>query len=114
MRRAAALVTFLLLAAAAVAGCSSSSSSGAASASSSGGTYNQVTVSGAFNKSPTVTIPKVKGAGDLYSKAVIQGSGATVSNTEGLVANYVAYDWSGATSKQLGSSYSQKMPSIFV
>jgi FKBP-type peptidyl-prolyl cis-trans isomerase len=112
MRRAAALVSFLLLAAAAVAGCSSSSSSSAASASGSGA-YKDVTVTGAFNKAPTVTIPKVKGSGTLYTKTVIQGTGAPLTSTEGLVANYVAYDWSGAKSTELGSSYTSGTKSIF-
>jgi peptidylprolyl isomerase len=112
MRRAAALVLFLLLAAAAVAGCSSSSSSSPASTSSTA--YKQVTVTGAFNKAPTVKIPAVKGSGSLYTKTLIQGTGATVSSSEGIVANYVAYDWSGAKSTQLGSSYTSKVPSIFV
>ena len=31
-----------------------------------------------------------------------------------MIANYVAYDWSGKTSKLLGSSYTQGSPSIFV
>jgi FKBP-type peptidyl-prolyl cis-trans isomerase len=114
MRRAAALVFFLLLAAAAVAGCGSSSSSSAASASASSGAYTQVTVTGAFNKAPTVKIPAVAGSGSLYTKTLIQGTGAAVSTTEGIVANYVAYDWSGAKSTQLGSSYTSKIPSIFV
>ena len=114
MRRAAALVFFLLLAVAAVAGCSSSSSSSSASASASSGTYKQVTVTGAFNKAPTVKIPAVKGSGSLYTKTLIQGSGPTVSSSEGIVANYVAYDWSGAKSTELGSSYTSKVPSIFV
>jgi FKBP-type peptidyl-prolyl cis-trans isomerase len=113
MRRAAALVFFLLLAAAAVAGCSSSASSKPA-ATSTASTYQRVAVSGTFNKSPTVTIPKVKGSGTLYTKTVIKGSGATLSSTEGMVANYVAYDWSGTTSKELGSSYTSGTPSIFV
>ena len=112
MRRAAALVFFLLLAAVAVAGCSSSSSSSSASASS--GAYKQVTVTGAFNKAPTVKIPAVAGSGSLYTKTLIQGAGPKVSSSEGIVANYVAYDWSGAKSTQLGSSYTSKIPSIFV
>jgi peptidylprolyl isomerase len=31
-----------------------------------------------------------------------------------MIGNYVAYDWSGKTSKLLGSSYTQGAPSIFV
>jgi FKBP-type peptidyl-prolyl cis-trans isomerase len=113
MRRAAALAFLPLIAAAAIAGCSSSSSSTPAAVSSSD-SYKSVTVSGTFDKSPTVKIPKVKGTGDLYTKTVIQGSGATLTAADGMVGNYVAYDWSGKTSKLLGSSYTQGAQSLFV
>ena len=113
MRRAAALAFLPLIAAAAIAGCSSSSSSSPAAVSSSD-SYKSVTVSGAFDKSPTVKIPKVKGTGDLYTKTVIQGNGATLTASDGMVGNYVAYDWSGKTSKLLGSSYTQGTKSLFV
>ena len=113
MRRAAALAFLPLIAAAAIAGCSSSSSSPPAAASSSD-SYKSVTVSGTFDKSPTVKIPKVKGTGNLYTKTVIQGNGAQLTASDGLVGNYVAYDWSGKTSKVLGSSYTQGAKSLFV
>ena len=114
MRRAAALAFIPLLAAGVVlAGCGSSSSSKPAAAASSD-TYQSVTVSGAFNKSPTVTIPKETGTGPLYTKTVIQGTGTALASTDGMIGNYVAYDWSGKTSKLLGSSYTQGAPSIFV
>jgi len=114
MRRAAALAFIPLLAAGVVlAGCGSSSSSKPAAAASSD-TYQSVTVSGAFNKSPTVTIPKVTGTGPLYTKTVIQRTGTALASTDGMIGNYVAYDWSGKTSKLLGSSYAQGAPSIFV
>jgi peptidylprolyl isomerase len=113
MRRAAALAFIPLLAAAAVVGCGSSSSSKPAAAASSD-TYKSVTVSGTFNKSPTVTIPKQTGSGTLYTKTVIQGTGAKLTSADGMIANYVAYDWSGKTSKLLGSSFTQGSPSIFV
>ncbi|HET9082620.1 MAG TPA: FKBP-type peptidyl-prolyl cis-trans isomerase [Trebonia sp.] len=115
MRRAAALAFVPLLAAVALAGCGSSSSSKpAASASATADTYKSVTVSGTFNKAPTVTIPKVKGSGPLYTKTLIQGSGAKLTSSDGMIGNYVAYDWSGTTSKLLGSSYTQGAPSLFV
>jgi FKBP-type peptidyl-prolyl cis-trans isomerase len=104
MRRAAALAFIPLLAALAVAGCGSSSSSKPAAAAD---TYKSVTVTGAFGKAPTVTIPKETGSGALYTKTLVQGTGATLTSTEGLIGSYVAYDWSGKTSKLLGSSYSQ-------
>ena len=114
MRRAAALAFIPLLAAVAVAGCGSSSSSKPAAASSSSDTYKSVTVTGEFDTVPKVTIPKEKGAGTLYTKTLIQGSGAKLTSSAGMVGNYVAYDWSGKTSKLLGSSYAQGAPSLFV
>jgi FKBP-type peptidyl-prolyl cis-trans isomerase len=115
MPRAAALAVIPLLAAVAVAGCGSSSSSKpAAAASAPADTYKSVAVSGAFNKAPTVTIPKETGTGSLYTKTLIQGSGATTTSTEGVIGNYVAYDWSGKTSKVIATSYGQASPSVFV
>jgi FKBP-type peptidyl-prolyl cis-trans isomerase len=113
MRRAAALVFTPLIAALALAGCSSSSSSTSSSAAASG-SYKSVTVTGDFGKAPTVKIPKAKGSGDLYTKTVIQGTGAAFNASDGMIGNYVAYDWSGTTSKQLGSSYTTGTPSLFV
>jgi FKBP-type peptidyl-prolyl cis-trans isomerase len=111
MRRAAALVITALLAVLALAACGSSSSSSTAAAD----TYKQVTVTGDFNKAPKVTIPKATGSGALLTKTLIQGTGTTFSSTstQALVGNYVAYDWSGATSKELGSSYTEGTPSVF-
>ena len=113
MRRAAALAVIPLLAAIAVVGCGSSSSSSSAAAAASD-TYKSVTVTGTFNKAPTVTIPKETGSGPLLTKTVIAGTGAKLTSSDGMIGNYVAYDWSGKTSKQLGSSYSQGTPSLFV
>ena len=111
MRRAAALAITPLLAALALAGCgtSSSSSSNAAAAN----TYQSVTATGTFGKAPTVQIPAAAGSGALYTKTVIQGSGAALTSSEGMVGNYVAYDWSGKTHKLLGSSYTSGKPSLF-
>ena len=99
MRRAAALVITPLLAALAVAGCSSSSSTSASSSASAAATdtYKSVTVTGAFGKAPKVTIPKETGTGDLLTKTLIQGTGAKLTTADGMVGNYVAYDWSGKT-----------------
>ncbi|MGH3281498.1 MAG: FKBP-type peptidyl-prolyl cis-trans isomerase [Trebonia sp.] len=114
MRRVAALAVVPLLAAVALAGCGSSpSAKSGASASATADTYQSVSVTGAFNKAPKVSIPKVKGTGPLLTKTLIQGSGAKLTSSEGMVGNYVAYDWSGKTSKALGSSYSQGTPSLF-
>ena len=118
MRRAAALVFTPVLAVLAVAGCGSSSGTTSASSSSSASaaatdTYQAVTVTGAFGKAPKVTIPKETGTGNLLAKTLIQGSGAKLTTADGLVGNYVAYDWSGKTSKLLGSSYTSGTPSLF-
>ncbi|MGH3244688.1 MAG: FKBP-type peptidyl-prolyl cis-trans isomerase [Trebonia sp.] len=113
MRRAAALAFIPVLAAVAIAGCGSSSSSNSASASSSDN-YKSVTVTGAYGKSPTVKIPKETGSGALLTKTLIQGTGAKLTSADGLIGNYVAYDWTGKTSKLLGSSYTQGAPSLLV
>ena len=121
MRRAAALVITPVLAVLAVAGCGSSSPTSASSSASSSSasaaatdTYQAVTVTGAFGKAPKVTIPKETGTGNLLAKTLIQGSGAPLTTADGLVGNYVAYDWAGKTSKLLGSSYTSGTPSLFV
>ena len=113
MRRAYALAFIPLLAAVAVAGCGSSSSSKPA-ASTSSDTYKSVTVTGEFDTTPKVTIPKETGTGTLLTKTLIKGTGAKLTATDGMIGQYVAYDWSGKTSKLLGSSYSQGAPSLFV
>ncbi len=111
MRRAAALVITPLLAALALAGCGSSSSSSSNAAASD--TYKSVTATGTFGKAPTVKIPAATGSGALYTKTVIQGSGAALTTSQGMVGNYVAYDWSGTTHKLLGSSFTAGKPSLF-
>jgi peptidylprolyl isomerase len=111
MRRAAALVITPLLAALALAGCGTSSSSSTKAAASD--TYTSVTATGTFGKAPTVKIPAETGTGPLYTKTVIQGTGAPLTSSEGMVGNYVAYIWSGKTHKLLGSSYTTGKPSLF-
>ena len=119
-RRAAALATISLLAVAVLAGCgSSSSSSGAASssasssASSAADSYTSVTATGAFGKAPTVTIPATAGSGALYTKTLIQGTGAKLTTSDSLLGNFVLYDWSGKTHKLIGSTYSDGVPTLF-
>jgi len=109
MRRAAALVAIPMLAAVAVAGCGSSSSSSSASAGSNGA----VTATGNFGAAPKVTIPAEKAAAALYTKTVIQGTGAPLTTSESLLGNFVLYDWSGTTHKLLGSTFSSGMPTLF-
>jgi FKBP-type peptidyl-prolyl cis-trans isomerase len=114
-RRAAALAITSLFAVAAIAGCGSSSSSKAASASASpaADTYTSVTATGTFGKTPTVKIPAATGSGALYTKTVIQGSGAALTTAQSLLGDFVMYDWSGKTHKLIGSTYSNGTPTLF-
>jgi FKBP-type peptidyl-prolyl cis-trans isomerase len=73
-----------------------------------------MTITGAFNAAPHVTIPAQPAVSSLYVKTLIQGTGPKLTSSEGLVGNYVTYDWSGKTSKLIGSSYQQRMPALFV
>ena len=110
MRRAAALVALPILAAAAVAGCGSSSSSSSGSAA---GSNSAVTATGKFGAAPKVTIPAQKAAATLYTKTVIQGTGAPLTTSESLLGNFVLYDWSGTTHKLLGSTFTAGTPTLF-
>jgi peptidylprolyl isomerase len=112
MRRAAALLITPLLAVgaiAALAGCGSSSSSASAPADAN----KSVTATGAFDTAPKVTIPAQSAMGSLYTKTLIQGSGAPLTTSESLLGNFVLYDWSGKTHKLLGSTYSSGAPTLF-
>ena len=73
-----------------------------------------VTATGPFGKAPQVTIPARPAARTLYVKTLIQGDGTELTSSDGLIGDYVAYDWSGETHKLLGSSYSSGKPSLFV
>jgi peptidylprolyl isomerase len=72
------------------------------------------TVTGAFGAPPVVTIPVRPAPSSLFVKTLIRGAGAKVTTADGVIANYVAYDWSGTTHKLLGSSYASGSPSLFV
>jgi FKBP-type peptidyl-prolyl cis-trans isomerase len=109
MRRAYALLVVPLLAVAAIAGCGSSSSSHAAA----GNANKAVSVTGAFGANPKVTIPAEKATSSLYTKTVIQGSGAPLTKTESAVGNFALYDWSGKTHKLIGSTFTSKTPTLF-
>jgi peptidylprolyl isomerase len=115
MRRASALVIIPLLAAAAVAGCGSSSSHSSTStpSGSSAATNQSVKVSGGFGASPKVVIPKLKPGSNLFTKTLIKGTGAPLTAADSLVGNFVLYDWSGATAKLVGSTFSSNGPTLF-
>jgi FKBP-type peptidyl-prolyl cis-trans isomerase len=111
MRRAAALVVIPLIAAAAVAGCGSSSSSKPTTPTVT--SNDAVTATGAFGAAPKVTIPAKKAAASLYTKTLIQGTGAKLTSAQTLEGNFVLYDWSGTTHKLLGSTYGSGGPTLF-
>ena len=123
-RRAAALATTSLLAVALIAGCASSSSSSSSSASASSSSSastaansstasTSVTATGTFGKAPTVTIPDATASSSIYTKTVIQGTGAKLTTSQSLLGDFVMYDWSGKTHKLIGSTYSEGTPTLF-
>jgi FKBP-type peptidyl-prolyl cis-trans isomerase len=101
MRRFLALIAIPLLACVVLAGCGGSSKSSASSSSSaspSAGANGAVTATGAFDKTPTVTIPKAKAGTSLTVKTLIQGTGTTLTKSDALAANFVLYFWDGTSS----------------
>src|SRR5258708_2767602 len=116
MRRFLALIAIPLLACLVLAGCggsskstASSSSSSSASASSSAaaspGSNTGGTASGAFDKTPKVTIPKATPGSSLTVRTLIQGSGTTLTKSEALAANFVLYFWQGKSSSLKANTY---------
>lgn len=110
MRRAYALLAVpILFVTAAAAGCGSSSPN----ATNAAGASTSVTVSGAFDTAPKVSIPASAASPSLYSKTVIQGSGDQLTSADSFVGNYAAYVWSGKTHKLATSTYTTHTPSLF-
>ena len=110
MRRFLALIAIPLLACLVLAGCggsskSTASSSSSSSASSSPGSNTGVTASGAFDKTPKVTIPKATPGTSLTVRTLIQGSGTTLTKSEALAANFVLYFWQGKSSSLKANTY---------
>ena len=103
MRRIALLLAPLLLASLALTACGGSSPSAAKAA---------VTVTGTFDKEPSVKIPAAKAAGNLDVETLIHGSGPTITSSDALVGNYVVYIWSGTTHKLAQSTY-KSLPALF-
>jgi len=100
MRRLLALIAIPLLACLVLAGCGGSSKSTASSSSSasSSGANTAVTATGAFDKTPKVTIPKAKAGSNLAVKTLIQGTGATLTKSDVMATNFVVYFWDGTNS----------------
>jgi FKBP-type peptidyl-prolyl cis-trans isomerase len=103
MRRIFAALTVPLLVGLALAGCGSSSKS--ASSSSSANPNTSVSVTGAFGKTPDVTIPKVQASTKLAISTPIKGTGAVVPTGDDVLANLAIYTWDGKTNKLLDSTF---------
>lgn len=69
------------------------------------GANDQVTVTGVFNKEPTVTIPSAHPGDKLVTKTVISGTGAAVTDSSYNIVNYALYKWNGTAHSKLGSTY---------
>ena len=104
MRRIAAALLVPLIAGAALAGCGSSGGK-STSGSTAAGTNGAVSVSGSFNKAPTVKIPAKTASTNLAISEPIKGSGAALSSSDDVLANLEIYVWSGKTHKLLDSTY---------
>jgi FKBP-type peptidyl-prolyl cis-trans isomerase len=102
MRRLLAITVIPLLACLVLAGCGSSKPSSSASSSSSAASNpnanTSVTVAGTFGTAPVVKIPKLDANNKLTVKTVIQGTGATLTRSDALAANFVVYTWDGTSS----------------
>jgi FKBP-type peptidyl-prolyl cis-trans isomerase len=109
MRRFLAIIAIPLLASLAIAGCGSSKPAASTSPTASATTNANaaVTVTGAFGSTPVVTIPKLKASNKLTVKTVILGTGATVSKTDSMAANFVLYFWDGTGSTLKANTFTQ-------
>jgi FKBP-type peptidyl-prolyl cis-trans isomerase len=96
MRRLAAAILVPAAACAVLAGCGSSGSSNSNSS---------VTVSGTFDKAPTVTIPKAKASTNLAVTKPIKGSGPAVQSGNAVLANVALYKWRGTTHTLIDSTF---------
>jgi FKBP-type peptidyl-prolyl cis-trans isomerase len=108
MRRIAAALSFPLIAVIVLAGCGSSASSNSAASNPNG----SVAVSGAFGNAPTVKIPASKASGKLAIKTVIKGTGQVLGASDSFVGNYAVYVWSGASHKEVLSTFSTRAPQV--
>ena len=109
MRRFLAILVLPLLASLAIAGCGSSKPAASTSPTASATTNANaaVTVTGAFGKTPVVKIPKLKASTKLAVQTVIDGTGATVTKTDSMAANFVLYFWDGTSSVLKANTFTQ-------
>jgi FKBP-type peptidyl-prolyl cis-trans isomerase len=97
MRRIAASLLIPLIACAALAGCGSSGGSGDAN--------KTVSVSGAFNQAPKVSIPAQAPGTTLAYHTAIKGTGAALIPGDVTLANVVLYKWSGTKHSLIESTF---------
>jgi peptidylprolyl isomerase len=109
MRRLLAITIIPLLACLVIVGCGSSKPSSSSSPSSTAANNSNanasVTVTGAFGATPVVKIPKLDANNKLTVKTVIQGTGATVTKTDAMAANFVLYFWDGTGSSLKANTF---------
>jgi FKBP-type peptidyl-prolyl cis-trans isomerase len=96
MRRLAAAILVPAAACAVLAGCGSSGTAN---------TNSSVSVSGTFDKAPSVTIPKAKASTNLVVSRPIKGSGPAVKSGNAVLANVALYKWRGTTHSLIDSTY---------
>jgi FKBP-type peptidyl-prolyl cis-trans isomerase len=97
MRRIAASLLVPLIACTALAACGSSGSSGDAN--------KTVSVSGAFDKAPKVTIPAQAPTSTLSYTTAIKGTGPALVAGDVTLANVVLYKWSGTKHSLIESTF---------
>jgi FKBP-type peptidyl-prolyl cis-trans isomerase len=98
MRRFAVALLIPLAACAVLAGCGSSGSSAADA-------NGAVKVAGAFDKTPTVTIPGQKANAKLVISTPIKGTGDTLKSGNAALANVAIYKWSGTSHTLVDSTF---------
>jgi peptidylprolyl isomerase len=102
MRRIAAALLIPLAACAVLAGCGSSGSSGTAGSANSNAS---VKVTGTFDTTPTVSIPKKAPSSKLVISTPVKGTGAVVQTGNNALANIAIYKWTGTTSRLIESTF---------
>jgi peptidylprolyl isomerase len=60
-----------------------------------------------------VTIPATTAGSKLYTKTLIQGTGAQLTTSQSLLGDFALYVWSGKTHKLIGSTYTEGVPTLF-
>jgi len=105
MRRLLAIIAVPLLVGLVIAGCSSSKPAASPTASAAANSNASVTVTGAFDATPKVTIPKLKANNKLTVKTIIQGTGTALTKSDALAANFVLYFWDGTSSSLKANTF---------